>query len=236
MSDVTSTRPALPYPFIQIAGICDSAEADLVIRCGVPALGFPLRLAVHPEDLTEDEATRVIASISPPSFGVLITYLDKAPDIDAFCRKLGVRHVQLHGDVTRDQLALLRKLDPDLFIIKSLIVRGGNRAGLQREVADLADFVDAFITDTYDPATGATGATGKLHDWRISADLVARSPRPVILAGGLKPDNVFDAIRQVRPAGVDAHTGVEGPGGRKNEALVRRFVTEAQRGFADLPR
>lgn len=229
-------KPTLPLPFIQIAGIHDQAEAALVARCGVPALGFPLRLAVHPEDLTEDEAARVIASIPAPSFGVLITYLDQARDIDAFCRKLGVRHVQLHGEVSRSELALLRRLAPDLLVIKSLIVRGGNQAALQREITDLANLADAFITDTYDPATGATGATGKLHDWQVSADLVARSPRPVILAGGLRPGNVFDAICQVRPAGVDAHTGVEGPGGRKDEALVRRFVTEAQRGFSDLPR
>lgn len=227
-------KPVLPYPFIQIAGIFDSAEADLVIRCGVPALGFPLRLAVHREDLTEDEATRIIASLPAPSFGVLITYLDKARDIDAFCRKLGARHVQLHGDVSRGELAELRRLDPELLVIKSLIVRGENESGLQREVADLADVVDAFITDTYDPTTGATGATGKLHDWRISANLVAISPRPVILAGGLKPDNVYDAIARVHPAGVDAHTGVEGPDGRKDEALVRRFADEARRGFANL--
>lgn len=229
-------KPTLPLPFIQIAGLHDQAEAELVARCGVPALGFPLRLAVHPEDLTEDEAARVIASIPAPSFGVLITYLDQARDIDAFCRKLGVRHVQLHGEVSRSELALLRRLAPDLLVIKSLIVRGGNQAALQREITDLADLADAFITDTYDPATGATGATGKLHDWRVSADLVARSPRPVILAGGLRPENVFDAIRQVHPAGVDAHTGVEGPDGRKDEALVRRFVTEAKHGFSDLPR
>jgi len=227
-------RPTLPLPYIQIAGLHDLSEASLVARCGVLALGFPLRLAVHPEDLTEDEAARVIASIPAPSFGVLITYLDTARDIDAFCRKLGVRHVQLHGDISAAELARLRELAPGLVVIKSLIVCGDNLAALRKEVADLAGAVDAFITDTYDPTTGATGATGRLHDWSISAELVRLSPRPVILAGGLKPDNVRAAVAQVRPAGVDAHTGVEGPDGRKDESLVRRFVSEARRGFADL--
>jgi len=91
--------------------------------------------------------------------------------------------------------------------------------------------VDAFITDTYDPATGACGATGRTHDWSVSRKLVELSSRPVLLAGGLTPDNIRQAIGQVRPAGVDAHTGVEGPDGRKDPALVRRFVAEARAAF-----
>ena len=68
-----------------------------------------------------------------------------------------------------------------------------------------APYVDAYITDTFDPQTGAAGATGKTHDWRVSKECVRQSPRPVILAGGLHPANVRDAILAVRPAGVDAH-------------------------------
>jgi len=101
--------------------------------------------------------------------------------------------------------------------------------GFVRRVA-----VDAFITDTFDPATGASGATGKTHDWTVSRRLVERSPKPVILAGGLTPGNVRNAIRKVRPAGVDVHTGVEGSDGRKRRDLVRTFVAEARAGFASL--
>jgi phosphoribosylanthranilate isomerase len=65
----------------------------------------------------------------------------------------------------------------------------------------------------------------------LSAQLVRQSPRPVILAGGLHPENVRDAILPVRPAGVDAHTGLEDASGRKNEPRVRKFVAEAQAAF-----
>jgi phosphoribosylanthranilate isomerase len=92
-------------------------------------------------------------------------------------------------------------------------------------------YVDAYITDTFDPPTGASGATGKNHDWRVSRQLVRQSPRPVILAGGLNPGNVRDAILAVRPAGVDAHTGLEDVSGRKSEERVRKFVSEAQEAF-----
>jgi phosphoribosylanthranilate isomerase len=84
--------------------------------------------------------------------------------------------------------------------------------------------VDAFITDTYDPTTGRSGATGKTHAWGVSRRLVELSPKPVILAGGLTPENVRAAVLAVRPAGVDVHTGVEGPDGRKAPRLVEHFV------------
>ncbi len=64
---------------IQIAGVKDAAEAKLLRHCGVRYLGFPLRLAVHPEDLTEKEAAGIIQTLKPPTFGVLITYLDVGP-------------------------------------------------------------------------------------------------------------------------------------------------------------
>jgi phosphoribosylanthranilate isomerase len=92
--------------------------------------------------------------------------------------------------------------------------------------------VDLFLTDTYDFSTGATGATGKLHDWNISKKIVEIAPRPVILAGGLTPDNVRLGIDFVRPHGVDAHTGVEDDSGKKDPVLVTRFVEQSMVGFA----
>jgi len=94
-------------------------------------------------------------------------------------------------------------------------------------------FVDAFLTDTFDPQSGRSGATGKIHDWEVSRRLAEISPRPLILAGGLNPGNVREAIRRVQPAGVDAHTGLEGPAGRKDAARVAAFVAEARAGFAE---
>ncbi len=102
---------------------------------------------------------------------------------------------------------------------------------LRRQVNVTADLVNAYITDTFDPATGATGATGKVHDWAVSHDLVALSPKPVIVAGGLTPNNVAAAIAATLAAGVDVHTGVEGPDGRKQADLVRAFLNAARQAF-----
>jgi phosphoribosylanthranilate isomerase len=216
---------------IQIAGIIDEAEADMLRRCGIKYLGFPLRLPIHREDISEEAASRIIRKLEPPVFGVLITYLDDAEEISELCTSLGARIVQLHGDIEIEELAKLREFAPRLTLVKSLVVGRHTETVLESMVERLSGSVDGFITDTHDPVSGASGATGKTHDWRISRRLVEMSDRPVILAGGLDPGNVRRAILEVNPAGVDVHTGVEDASGRKSQAKVEKFVSEAEAGF-----
>ena len=214
---------------IQIAGIRDLREASVLAESGAGFLGFPLRLDYHRPDLSEAEARKIIAVLPEAVTPVLITYLTKAKEVIDFCDYLGVGWVQLHGYISADELAELKEIRPGLQVIKSLIVRGGNIEGLSAEVEIYQAFADYFITDTYDEATGASGATGKTHDWEVSRRIVEISPKPVILAGGLNPENVAEAIKIVRPAGVDVHTGVEGPDGRKDGEKVRRFIGEVEK-------
>jgi phosphoribosylanthranilate isomerase len=96
---------------IQIAGVIDAAEAQMLQRCGVRYLGFPLRIPVHREDLTDKEVAAIIKSLAPPVFGVLITYLDEASEIAAFRHALGARIVQLHGNIDHDELKRLKTRD-----------------------------------------------------------------------------------------------------------------------------
>ena len=222
----------LEQNLIQIAGVIDAAEAEMLQQCGVRYLGFPLRLPVHREDLTEEEAAAIIKSLAPPIFGVLITYIHQASEIAALCHALGARIVQLHGDIGRDEVKRLKTLAPSLTVIKSLVVGMRDDKALEAMARELSPLVDAFITDTFDPKTGASGATGKIHDWHVSRHLVEVVDRPVILAGGLTPENVKRAILEVRPAGVDSHTGVEDSSGRKSRDKICKFLSEAQEAFA----
>lgn len=218
---------------VQVAGVIDRAEAELIIDAGADMLGFPLGLKDGREDLDPPAAAEIIRATSDRTTAVCITYLDSARDVLALCDEIGARWVQLHGPIDTAELQTLRKADQPLGIIKSLIVKPGN--ALPDQVAAFAPHVDAFITDTFDPATGQSGATGKTHDWSISRKVAAASARPVILAGGLTPDNVSDAIAAVRPAAVDAHTGLEGTNGRKDPTLVRSFVENARAAFVNVP-
>jgi phosphoribosylanthranilate isomerase len=217
---------------IQVAGIIDQAEADMIIEEGADWLGFALRLPAKNEDLSEADAAAIIKEIQPEHKGVIITYLTDADEIKAFCDELGVGAIQLHGDVTPEQLRKLRAIAPELYVLKSLVVKADNIDELRTIVEDSAEWVDMFITDSFDPATGAKGATGLVHDWNISAELVRISPRPLMLAGGLDPDNVAAAIEEVRPAAVDAHSALEDATGRKDRLKVRTFVEESRKAFA----
>jgi len=114
---------------------------------------------------------------------------------------------------------------PHLKVIRAVHVTGPEALG-QARAFDRR--VDALILDTYDHATGRGGATGKTHDWAISQAIVAATRTPVILAGGLTPDNVADAVRTVHPWGVDVHTGVEDADGRRNISKLRAFVEHAK--------
>lgn len=218
--------------FVQVAGIIDKAEANLILNSGVNYLGFPLRLPVNKEDLSEEEATKIIKSLEQPNYGIVISYSDTAEEVIELCDKVGSKIIQLHGEISLEEVKKIKK--EDISIIKSLVVEENNTEKLTTLLKQLEPFVDAFITDTYDPVTGASGATGKTHNWEVSKLFVQLSSKPVILAGGLNPTNVYDAILKVRPAGVDVHTGVENLTGRKDESLVKQFIKETKRAFKNL--
>jgi phosphoribosylanthranilate isomerase len=219
---------------IHVAGIKDAEEAEMLIDCGITHLGFPLVLDHHAEDLSVETAADIVSALGARANFFLITYLNRADDVISLCRRLGIGMVQLHGDIPFDELQRLRSMEPQWYVIKSLIVSGDNTEELLEDIERYTPLVDAFITDTFDSSTGARGATGKTHDWSVSRQLVEASPKPVILAGGLNPNNVREAIRTVRPTGVDVHTGIEGPDGRKNRDLAARFVSETLSAFAEI--
>ncbi len=220
-------------PIIQVAGAHDGDEAALICRAGANMIGFPQRLDFHRPDCSESAVAEIVSGLPAQVVPVVICYCSTARETDELMRITNTNAVQLHGDIALDEIARLRELRPDAYLIKSLVI-GMHRsdAELEQMISAAGDYVDCFITDTFDPATGASGATGKTHDWSISASLVGHSPRPVILAGGLNADNVAQAIRAVRPAGVDVHTGVEGADGRKDPEMLRRFVENAVEAFA----
>lgn len=215
---------------VQVAGVLDLHEARMLLDCGADLLGFPLRLPVHAPDTSEAVVRQIIDGLDP-AVCVLVTYEEDPARLVDLCRFLNVGTVQMHADVPPQILARI-KTRSALRIVKSYVV-GRETMAPEQFVQAYSPHCDAFITDTFDPDSGASGATGLVHDWTISAELARVSLRPVILAGGLTPANVRQAIRAVCPAGVDVHTGVENPDGSKNPELVRAFVREARAGFVE---
>lgn len=204
----------------------------MLVLAGCTHLGFPIGPGVVEEDVDADEAARIAGALAADpatqqACCVLITYLQEPDDILSLLQQSSMHMVQLHAPVPSSKVAALRRLWPELTIFKSIVLGRAEEADPINLARSYAPFVDAFLTDTFDPATGASGATGRTHDWAVSRALVEARLRPVILAGGLTPDNVAEAVRVVRPAGVDAHTGLEDAAGAKDPQKVRSFTRNA---------
>lgn len=211
---------------VQVAGISTAADALACEAAGVDAIGFTVGLPTGPHNgLDEAGAAAIIRALPPFIVPVLITYRTGAAEVISMCRAMGVSQVQLHAPAPSEEVAAMRVAIPGLKVI--LAVNVVDEGAVALAVARARD-ADAIILDTYDPASGRHGATGKTHDWSISRRAVEACPVPVILAGGLNPDNVGEAIHAVRPWAVDVHTGVERADGSTDHAKVRAFVAAAR--------
>jgi phosphoribosylanthranilate isomerase len=211
---------------VQIAGISHVEDAVAVERAGADAIGFTLGLPSGPHNgLDEHRARAIIRALPPFVTPVLITYHLTAAVVVPLCRYLGVATVQLHAPAPLLEVAAMREAIPGLKVVLAVSVTGAEAAATARA---RARYADALILDTYDPASGRHGATGKTHDWTVSRAIVDQAGVPVILAGGLSQENVGDAIRIVRPWGVDVHTGVERPDGSTDPDRVRAFIAAAR--------
>ena len=231
---VSQTQSSFFENFIQIAGVLNQKEADLLVSLEVPYIGFPFRLDFHREDLSPEQGKLIIKRLPPETRAVLITYLRQAGEVAELSDYLGTGVVQLHGDITANEVMKLRTSRRDLKIIKSVIIGKSPLPQLFGLLEQFYPVVDAFITDTHDPVSGATGATGKIHDWEISRKIVNLSPVPVILAGGLSSENVRSAILKVQPSGVDVHSGVEDNLGRKEPDKIKLFMKIATRALSEI--
>lgn len=225
-------KPLGSYPRIQIAGVKDEAELRLLVEAGVDDIGFPVGPGVATPDLPAPEAHRLAETLSGIG-AVAIVYLNTLETVGAFHREFpAFNKYQLHGETEAEEGRKIREALPSLYLIKSLVIGATSLDETFAECRAWENIADAFITDTFNPKSGHRGATGLTHDWSITQRLVEMSPKPILLAGGLNPDNVSAAISSTKPAGVDVHTGIEGPDGRKDAKLLKRFISESRGAFS----
>ncbi|MEM7482910.1 MAG: phosphoribosylanthranilate isomerase [Acidobacteriota bacterium] len=210
---------------VKICGIATLEDASIALGYGADALGFLVGLHYEtPDRLTADRARYLVSELPPFVTSVLVTHLTDLADVRDLCARVGVSSVQLHGDFPIRDIPNLRSALPHLKIIKA--VHSDDRESY--EAAMKASYAaDAILLDTR--VGERIGGTGKTHDWDRSRRIrEALEGFPVILAGGLGPDNVESAIERVQPFGVDVNTGVQGKPGRKDPDRVRRFIARAK--------
>jgi phosphoribosylanthranilate isomerase len=217
-------------PRVQVAGVSSLEEALFCRSVGVDALGFTLEVpgGIH-DGLTRQRARHIIDGLPRDVLAVVITYLDTAEEACRLISEVSGAAVQFHGGITGAELRAFRSGCPGVRIIGCVTVAGED--ALKHAGRFRPPLWDAIILDSLDPGSGRKGATGLTHDWPVSAAIVKNSPLPVILAGGLTPENVAQAIRTVRPHGVDAHTGLENSDGTRNFHKIKSFAEAALAAF-----
>jgi phosphoribosylanthranilate isomerase len=196
--------------FVKICGMTTEEDALLAVAMGADAIGFifaPSVRQVAPARAAD------IAKRLPPEIVTVGVFRDEAPQrVVDIVNAAGLRAAQLHGHENPEETAWVRTRVP--VVIKAF-------PGGDPQLAHAASYgADAILLDSASPGSG------RVFDWSLAEG--APSGLRVILAGGLTPDNVTEAIERVRPWGVDVASGVEAEPGVKDPTLVRRFITAAK--------
>jgi len=198
---------------VKICGITNIEDALAAVKFGADALGF-IFYKGSPRVITSDRAKEIISRL-PPLVSTVGVFVNEDPsEIKRIILHAGLDTVQLHGDEPPEMCDISRR------VIKAI------------RVEDLTDLkplssykVSAFLLDTYTPE--ALGGTGQIFNWDIAVE--AKRFGRIILAGGLTPQNVVEAIQWVRPYGIDVATGVEGAEKeRKDHAKMKLFIQRAK--------
>jgi len=210
---------------IKICCIQSPEEAELALQLGAHALGLVSEMPTGNGVIHDDTIRQIVACVPPTYSTVLLTSRDDASAVVEHQRSTGVTTLQLVGSIDPDGISQVREAIPGIQLIKVIHVTDSSSIQL---AADYFESADALLLDTSIQSVEGTalGGTGVPHDWTVSREIVSKSSLPVFLAGGLTPENVDEAVRRVRPFGVDVCSGLR-PNGTLDRELTKEFVARA---------
>ena len=203
---------------VKICGMTRAEDVASAVSAGADALGFVF-VPGTPRFVPLQSAVDLARAIPPFVAGVGLFVNAPVEAVEETIHATGLRTVQFHGEETPDYCShFLGRVS----VIKAFRIRD------QSSIAPLAAYIDstdAWLLDAFTP--GAHGGTGQRFDWGISEALQGL-PKPIIIAGGLNPENVAEAIARFRPFAVDVSSGVESAPGRKDAARISSFLSAVQ--------
>ncbi len=203
---------------VKICGITSPEDALIAVEAGADALGFVF-YKESPRHIFPEEAARII-NLLPPFIQTVGLFVNEAPEVvNQVSRNCRLGLVQLHGDETPEGCRKIEQRVIKAFRVRSLTC-----------LDPIDDYrMSGCLLDAYSPSF--YGGTGKSFNWEIAREAMTRGHR-IVLAGGLTPDNVAEAIRQVRPYAVDVSSGVESAPGKKDADKVRQFIRNAKEALS----
>jgi phosphoribosylanthranilate isomerase len=210
---------------IKICGLKTEYDLAAAVNSGADAVGFITDVPVDsPRKITLDEASRLISKVPLFVTTVLVIMPENAHQAVQMIQAARPVAVQIHNALPLSELVKIKGIGVKL--IKTIQVYRDSKADmLIKQIKQFSGVADAILLDT--ALDGKTGGTGVPHNWEVSSKVVLNAGIPVILAGGLKPENVGDAVKCVRPYAVDTASGVE-TAGKKDEKKVMDFINNAR--------
>lgn len=212
---------------VQVYALTNADDVRALVELEVDHIGFAIQ--VPPAGITVERA-RELFKLVPPELNTAA--LTTETEVDAIVEvaeavQPDVLHIasEMHAVSPRELRAIKDEVSSPVSIEKSIDVTEPNPIEAAQRFDDVSDFL--LLDSNSDEVTGI-GASGETHDWSVSKRIIKEVETPAILAGGLDPDNVADAIRTVQPQGVDSFTRTSKTYERKDIAAVEEFVEEAR--------
>lgn len=217
---------------IKICCIASLEEAQLAIHAGADAVGFVCAKPATERTIDIQSVASITPFIKHSVATFLLTSETVASNIAEIVTSTGVSTIQILHPLDVAESKKLSELMPTIQRVQVIHIESENDLKL---IDKYSPFVNAFLLDSGSPNLDPPvyGGTGRTHDWSISSEFVRKSPHPVFLAGGLNDSNVSDAIRIVRPYGVDLCNGVR-TNSRLDPIKLKSFIEAVKK--ADLER
>jgi phosphoribosylanthranilate isomerase len=207
---------------VKICGITRKEDLDAAATAGADAVGFVVGVASSPRNIALEEAEKLIRQVPPFVKSVLVTVPRGIDEFETY-EKLNPDAIQIHGENLHAAASVRLKI-PNTLLIGAV---NANLANALNVISRASKLFDAVLLDSF--VNGRYGGTGIVHDWELSKRAKqAIHPKPLILAGGLNPENVAEAVRAVEPYAVDVSSGVERQPGIKDHKKMIDFIKNAK--------
>jgi len=214
---------------VQIYEVQTPEEAVALVRLGVDHIGVLVGDGMFPRELSITQTNEIFAAVPVGRKRVGLSLSANPEEVARVARETRADIIQVQAAIDDFSVAMTRALKtrfPQIPVMRAIPVINQTSIEIAASYRGVADFL---LLDSWDPGTGQFGALGRTHDWSLSRRIVENVGIPTILAGGLSPENVAEAIAVVRPAGVDSKTMTDRlDGSGKDLAKVRAFVAAAK--------
>jgi phosphoribosylanthranilate isomerase len=207
---------------VKICGITRKEDLDAATAAGADAVGFVVGTTASPRNISIEKAEKLFRQVPPFVKSVLVTVPTSFDELEVY-EKLNPDAIQIHGENLLAAASVRLKF-PNTPLIGAV---NANPANALDAASRVSKIFDAVLLDSF--ANGRYGGTGIVHDWELSKRVEqVIHPKPLILAGGLNPENVAEAVRVVQPYAVDVSSGVELQPGIKDSQKIVNFIKNAK--------